>query len=302
MAEASVLICKKTKRKGCSSPHGRHCPKNAMKYERILRKTMKTLTRITAMLAAILMLAALLSGCATKDQNPSASAAEAEQTPVTETAPTSEPAAEEPEQPQETGSEQAESTATAAEGAHITPIPSGFDPINLEDCMFHVSFTNDDIELNDEGTFVLHMTVWEQELFDMVDVAMLKAGDTITIRGEDITVASVEREDSIVHINGGAENGGITLAASEEGGTFYESNAEVTEYDAVYTAVAQLTLPVDADNFFYTDKSDLEGDTTYYPGDLLTRKDTVDFSCTALNGIAHIVDHQVAEITRTYMP
>ena len=268
---------------------------------------MKKLKRITALLAAMLMLAALLAGCGTKDQRPSENAAAKEETPVTENVP-SEPAPAAPDAPQQT-EEPAADTDTepeavpAADGAHITPIPSGFDPMNLEDCVFPVSFTNDDIDLNDEGTFVLHLTAWEQELFDMVDIAMLKAGDTITLRGADVVVASVERADNIVHINGGAENGGATLMPSESGGTFYESISEVSEYDAVYTAVAQLALPVDADNFVYTDASDPEHDAeTYYAGDLLTMKDSVDFTCTALNGTAHIVNNQVAEITRVYMP
>lgn len=195
------------------------------------------------------------------------------------------------------------SPPTEPSDTRILPIPSSFDPTNLEDCSFPVSFTNDDIELNDEGSFVLHMTVWEQELFDAASITGLKEGDVIVVRGDDVSVAAVEQADGVVHINGGLENGGITMAPSESGGTFYESGSELTEYDAMYTSVAQMALPVNGDEFVYRDSSDLEkGEVTYLAGDLLAMKDSVDFGCTAMNGTAHIVNNQVVEIIRVYMP
>ena len=45
-----------------------------------------------------------------------------------------------------------------------------------------------------------------------------------------------------------------------------------------------------------------KGEVTYLAGDLLTMKDSVDFGCTAMNGTAHIVNNQVVEIIRVYMP
>ena len=223
---------------------------------------MKTLKKVLVVLLSLLVLSAALLGCGAKDEPP-----------------------------------------TEPSDTRILPIPSSFDPTNLEDCSFPVSFTNDDIELNDEGSFVLHMTVWEQELFDAASITGLKEGDVIVVRGDDVSVAAVEQADGVVHINGGLENGGITMAPSESGGTFYESGSELTEYDAMYTSVAQMALPVNGDEFVYRDSSDLEkGEVTYLAGDLLTMKDSVDFGCTAMNGTAHIVNNQVVEIIRVYMP
>lgn len=223
---------------------------------------MKTLKKVLVVLLSLLVLSAALFGCGAKDEPP-----------------------------------------TEPSDTRILPIPSSFDPTNLEDCSFPVSFTNDDIELNDEGSFVLHMTVWEQELFDAASITGLKEGDVIVVRGDDVSVAAVEQADGVVHINGGLENGGITMAPSESGGTFYESGSELTEYDAMYTSVAQIALPVNGDEFVYRDSSDLEkGEVTYLAGDLLTMKDSVDFGCTAMNGTAHIVNNQVVEIIRVYMP
>ena len=223
---------------------------------------MKTLKKVLVVLLSLLVLSAALFGCGAKDEPP-----------------------------------------TEPSDTRILPSPSSFDPTNLEDCSFPVSFTNDDIELNDEGSFVLHMTVWEQELFDAVSITGLKEGDVIVVRGDDVSVATVEQADGVVHINGGLENGGITMAPSESGGTFYESGSELTEYDAMYTSVAQMALPVNGDEFVYRDSSDLEkGEVTYLAGDLLAMKDSVDFGCTAMNGTAHIVNNQVVEIIRVYMP
>ena len=223
---------------------------------------MKTVKKVLVILLSLLVLSAALFGCGAKDEPP-----------------------------------------TEPSDTRILPIPSSFDPTNLEDCSFPVSFTNDDIELNDEGSFVLHMTVWEQELFDAASITGLKEGDVIVVRGDDVSVAAVEQADGVVHINGGLENGGITMAPSESGGTFYESGSELTEYDAMYTSVAQMALPVNGDEFVYRDSSDLEkGEVTYLAGDLLTMKDSVDFGCTAMNGTAHIVNNQVVEIIRVYMP
>ena len=230
---------------------------------------MKSFTRFAAMLTAILLLAAAMTGCGSQNEGPAA-----------------------PDDGQ---------PGTAV--SRIEPMPSGFDPAAVDSCDLSVSFANSDIELNDEGVLVLHMTVWEYELFDAAAVTAMKPGDTLVVRGQEITVDTVDSADGVIHVNGGLENGGVDLAAAESGGVFYESNSAVTEFPYNYVEAGQVTLPVDGDSFVYTDSSDLEkGQQTYLSGDLLTMQDTVDFSCTALNGTAHIVNGKVAGITRVYIP
>lgn len=230
---------------------------------------MKKFTRFAAMLAAILLLAAAVTGCGSQNTEPEA------------------PGNDQP--------------GTAA--SRIEPMPSGFDPAALDDCELSVSFANSDIKMNDEGALVIHMTVWEYELFDAATVTAMKSGDTLVVRGKEIAVDTVDSKDGVVHVNGGLENGGVDLAAAESGGVFYESNSAVTEFPYNYVEVGQVTLPVDGDSFVYTDSSDLEkGEQTYLAGDLLTMQDTVDFSCTALNGTARVVNGKVAGITRVYIP
>ena len=230
---------------------------------------MKKFTHFAAMLAAILLLAAAVTGCGDQNQEPAA------------------PGGDQP--------------GTAA--SRIEPLPTGFDPAALDDCDLSVSFANSDIQLNDEGVLVIHMTAWEYELFDAAAVTAMKSGDTLVVRGKEIAVDTVDSENGIVHVNGGLENGGVDLAAAESGGVFYESNSAVTEFPYNYVEAGQVTLPVDGDSFVYTDSADLEkGERTYLAGDLLTMQDTVDFSCTAMNGTAHIAGGKVTAITRVYIP
>lgn len=230
---------------------------------------MKKFTHFAAILAAILLLAAAVTGCGDQNQEPAA------------------PGGDQP--------------GTAA--SRIEPLPTGFDPAALDDCDLSVSFANSDIQLNDEGVLVIHMTAWEYELFDAAAVTAMKSGDTLVVRGKEIAVDTVDSENGVVHVNGGLENGGVDLAAAESGGVFYESNSAVTEFPYNYVEAGQVTLPVDGDSFVYTDSADLEkGEQTYLAGDLLTMQDTVDFSCTALNGTAHVVNGKVTGITRVYIP
>lgn len=185
---------------------------------------MKKMTKLAALLAAILLLTAAMTACGGQSTEPD--------TP--------------------------DDGQTGTTAVRIAPIPSGFDPAAPEDCDVSVSFDNGDIKLNDEGVLVLHMTVWEYELFDAAEVSAMKPGDTLVVRGQEIAVTAVESADGVVHVNGGLEKGGVDLAAAESGGVFYESNSAVTEFPYNYVETAQLTLPVDGDSFVYTDTSDLE--------------------------------------------
>ena len=171
---------------------------------------MKKMTKLAALLAAILLLTAAMTACGGQSTEPD--------TP--------------------------DDGQTGTTAVRIAPIPSGFDPAAPEDCDVSVSFDNGDIKLNDEGVLVLHMTVWEYELFDAAEVSAMKPGDTLVVRGQEIAVTAVESADGVVHVNGGLEKGGVDLAAAESGGVFYESNSAVTEFPYNYVETAQLTLPV----------------------------------------------------------
>ena len=85
---------------------------------------MKKMTKLAALLAAILLLTAAMTACGGQSTEPD--------TP--------------------------DDGQTGTTAVRIAPIPSGFDPAAPEDCDVSVSFDNGDIKLNDEGVLVLHMT------------------------------------------------------------------------------------------------------------------------------------------------
>ncbi|MCD7765297.1 MAG: hypothetical protein LUH53_02090 [Lachnospiraceae bacterium] len=67
----------------------------------------------------------------------------------------------------------------------------------------------------------------ETELFDLVDVNLMKAGDIIVLQGEEVTVETIEwDEDGSILINGGyGEENGHTLVTDEDT-VYYEKTAD----------------------------------------------------------------------------
>ena len=47
------------------------------------------------------------------------------------------------------------------------------------------------------------MTVFNEDLYDMVDVHQLQAGDTLVFQGRTIVVATIDDNDGLLTINGG---------------------------------------------------------------------------------------------------
>lgn len=145
------------------------------------------------------------------------------------------------------------SMASVALGAAILPQDHGYDIENLRECSTTVT-----IDAYNKEDNTLTMTVWAQDLFDLVDVMEMKPGDTITIAGVEIAVDTVEPGEDGININGGLESGndnGVTLIGFE-GGTY-----SVLEYDdyPISTKIGTVTVPVPEDLVF-VDSSDLEAD------------------------------------------
>lgn len=190
----------------------------------------------------------------------------------------------------------AQSAEPAAEAKIIKPMSTGnFDPKNPIDMNTAVSFTAANVH-KDGDKITLDVTIYEEELFDAVEVTQLKAGDTITAGGKEVKVTKVEElKTGGYAINGGYEQGGVTLFPGD-GGTYYQ----VKENDAkTYVKVGTATLPL-SDKFELVDNAE-NANKKLTAQDMTTLKeDSVGFN--ENNTTATVENGVITNITRAYMP
>ena len=232
----------------------------------------------------ILVIALCLTALTACSTNPTSSTQSAQPSQSTQTA-----------QP----AESTQSAAPAAQAKNIKPQPMAMANIDLkhpkEGFTAPVSFTAADVK-KDGDKITLTMKVYEQELFDAVEVSQLKAGDTLTAGGETVKVTEVkERKAGGVTINGGYEKGGITLFPGD-GGTYYQ----VKENDAkTYQEVGTATLPL-GDKFELIDNANNDNK-KLTAQDMTTLKDD-GTSFNVNNTTATVENGVITNITRAYMP
>ena len=231
--------------------------------------------KVLAILLAISVLA--LSACAAKqvnsDTQKDSNTAETEQKP---------------------GSEQTEQPAQEAK--RIEPLAESLDLNALTDATVAASFGAEDISEKD-GKTEITLTVYDYDLYDMVDIAQLAVGDTIVVDGKDMVVASREDKDGFVTINGGLEQGGVDLT-SDDSGVYYAVGMDDAKS---YHELGRITVPV-AEGFVLTDNSDPDHpDETYAASDLAKLAgEGVGF--TAGNTLATIEHGELTVLARSYTP
>jgi hypothetical protein len=181
----------------------------------------------------------------------------------------------------------------------IMPLASTLDINNLTDCTVAVSLNKGDVYVDDAGIMQMKVTVYDYDLYDMVDISQLKEGDTIVIGKKDVMISSLERNRAgSVIINGGLDQGGHELI-TDDSGVFYE-----TGYSDVksYYSLGESTIRVSTD-FEYSDKSILDAEEkVYYPGDFLTEDSGIDYNFTPHNTNIIITAGQVIAMNRVYVP
>lgn len=169
---------------------------------------------------------------------------------------------------------------------------------NLQDAILSVAFKEGDVYVDDTGKLQMKARIYAYDKYDMVDIAMLKVGDTIVTHSGEVQVTALERgATGILYVNGGLDNGGFDLV-TDDSGVFFE-----TGYSDVksWYQVGEATLRVSAD-FKGSDISDLEnGEIIIYPGDFLV-KDAVKYDFTPHNTTVRLAGGQVVELTRVYTP
>ena len=180
----------------------------------------------------------------------------------------------------------------------ISPLPTYIDMNNLDNCTLAVSLEYGDAYVDDTGAMQMDVTVYDYDLYDMVDIATLEEGDTIIIRGEEVKVTSLERTDRGILINGGLDENGYELR-TDESTVWYEIGYSDMKS---YYEVGKATIRVSADMKF-DDKSDLDkGEVIYYPGDFLTDKAGIIYHFVPHNTSIVIENGMIIEMYRNYMP
>lgn len=122
----------------------------------------------------------------------------------------------------------------------ITPLPSGLDVNNLQDCTVSAAFTPDDFRWMG-GT--LDMTVFSRDLYDVVDIATMHVGDTIIYDSRPMVISTIDNGNYGIDINKGPDNGGCRLVGYG-GGTYV---AKLSDARTVYTELGKAHLALDQD-------------------------------------------------------
>ena len=247
--------------------------------------------KVLAILLALSVLA--LSACAAKQANSDtqkdSNTAETEQA-NSDTQKDSNTA----ETEQKPGSEQTEQPAQGAK--RIEPLAESLDLNALTDATVAASFGAEDISEKD-GKTEITLTVYDYDIYDIVDISLLAVGDTIVVDGKDMVVASREDKDGFVTINGGLEQGGVDLT-SDDSGVYYAVGMDDAKS---YHELGKITVPV-AEGFVLTDNSDPDHpDETYAASDLAKLAgEGVGF--TANNTQATIEHGELTVLARSYTP
>ena len=216
--------------------------------------------------------------------------------------------AEVPETMTETPSEETEQTDSAkdadtAEGTdetaaepddRVKPLPDAIDVTPLTDASVAASFDESAIEETDGKTY-LTLQVYDYDRYDMVDISNLADGSVIVAGGKDMTVSSVERDGSLVLINGGLTKGGMTLTTQDDG-VYYELGVNDVK---CYQEKGEVKLLLSA-SFTLTDDSDPDHPNQTYGAEKLS--ELVSSGFTANNTLVTIENGEITAITRTVAP
>ena len=190
--------------------------------------------------------------------------------------------------------------ATSGENqpAVVTPLPVAIDITELEDCTVAISLEKGDFYTDKTGAVMMDVTVFVYDLYDMVDVALIKEGDTILRGQEEVLVSSVEHDESgLVLINGGHAKGGFELY-TEENTVYYERSDSDGKS---YYELGKVSLPVSPD-FVYNDASDLDKDAvTFRAEDFLKDAVDIDYQFNANNTTIQIENGYVTAMTKVHI-
>ena len=187
----------------------------------------------------------------------------------------------------------------AEEHKCVAPMPAAISVDNLRDCMVPAAFNPENFNWMGGN---LHMTVYNQDLYDAVEIAQLQAGDTLIYNAYPIVIEKIEETGNGIEINGGAiDEGGCCLAAND-GGTYVALHWDT---HATYTQLGEAEVPL-AEDFVIIDCGENPTD----PSDTIRTDQKLylenltgggkDFN--TLNTLVTIEQGQITAITRRWIP
>lgn len=130
--------------------------------------------------------------------------------------------------------------AQKVEHKSIAPLPAGIEINNLQDCTVAASFTSDDFRWMGGN---LCMTVYNQVLYDAVEISQMQVGDTLVYESKPLVINKMENVDGGININGGLEEGGCWLVGYE-GGTYI---ARTWDDHAIYSKLGDAEVALSED-------------------------------------------------------
>lgn len=127
----------------------------------------------------------------------------------------------------------------------IAPMPSGIEMDNIQDCTVPAAFTLSDFDWMGGN---LTITLYNQDLYDAVEVSQMQVGDTLIYESKPMVISKIEEDKNGIVINGGLEQGGCCLVGNE-GGTYV---AQVWDDHTTYSELGKAQLPL-AEDFLIID-------------------------------------------------
>ena len=181
-------------------------------------------------------------------------------------------------------------------GQIVTPNNPEIDIEALADGEYPAAF-----EPADLADGALTFTVYWEDTFDVVEISQLAPGNSLFVDDTLVDVETVEEDDGDLLINGGLDEGGVTLRAYDEDNVW----RAVLENDLhTYFNWGETTLPL-ADDVTFADSWDIEKDPVTVTGaeavaEAITGTDMDAFIPD--NTTVRVADGQIVEIVRVYMP
>lgn len=181
----------------------------------------------------------------------------------------------------------------------VSPLPETMDLNEISDCTLAVSIENGAIDAGEADTAKMKVTVYDYEVFDLVDISKLEAGSIIELNQEPITIETIETNElGTVIINGGLDVGGYELATNEDGVYYSIGYSDVKSYYEIGETELEISP-----NFTYVDASDLEtGEKEYTLSDLTESEETVNYEGTPHNTTILVENGIVTSMVKRYIP